>query len=270
MNENSAKADLTIGRKVLLKNFKHIEGMYTLPYIKIAKMERMIVEWKAKYKNAPLPSEFFKIANLKAMTKWLETRIALPPPTKYIYVETVEEAEAWADRRFINANYGDQLHIANYVNNALNELLLKGIKIPKNISCIEKITIRNLVGYYPPEDILFINKEARIFFGKNEEKVEKFIKSMYKRNCYSSNHKNHIIYHELGHYNHYISSKTRYKNAVDKPCCNELKELIIKEVSITASINYREFVAEVFAGLLSGKRYNDDIMRDYWKIGRME
>jgi hypothetical protein len=64
--------DLTTGRRVLLKDFEQIEGMLTTQYTRIAYMEDLIYKWKVATEGKKLPTEFFKIANVNGMIKWLE------------------------------------------------------------------------------------------------------------------------------------------------------------------------------------------------------
>lgn len=64
------KLDLRRGGKVVvLKNFKDIKGMMTVPYETIAVMETLIARWKMQH--GTLPKEFFKLADIDKMIKWL-------------------------------------------------------------------------------------------------------------------------------------------------------------------------------------------------------
>ena len=65
------KIDMSTGRKLLLKAFDNIGGMYVLPYAKITQMENLIGLWKAEHGTLPL--EFFKLADIELMTRWLQT-----------------------------------------------------------------------------------------------------------------------------------------------------------------------------------------------------
>lgn len=87
---------------------------------------------------------------------------------------------------------------------------------------------------------------------------------------YSTDDPSGIISHEVGHYNQKETSfyeKNKIWKEESEP--NLLK--ICKEVSGYAAVgnedNADEFVAEVFAGLVSGKEYSDYIMQLYYTLG---
>ncbi|MEW5821576.1 MAG: hypothetical protein AB1782_15395, partial [Cyanobacteriota bacterium] len=81
----------------------------------------------------------------------------------------------------------------------------------------------------------------------------------------------HHIYHEIGHYLHFKANPEMYlklfKSAKEYKFKDELRDQIEKEVSLKATENITEFVADVFAGLMQGKQYSDNIMRFYNGFG---
>lgn len=81
---------------------------------------------------------------------------------------------------------------------------------------------------------------------------------------YSTLHQDHIIRHEFAHFFHDLLSPSAMKK-------NKLptleKRLIIEKVSIYAASDSSEFVAEVFAGLMDGKVFEDSVMVLYNKYG---
>lgn len=81
----------------------------------------------------------------------------------------------------------------------------------------------------------------------------------------------HHVYHEIGHYLHFKSNPENYlmfvKTAKQYQFKDELKEKIQKQVSLKATENIVEFVAEVFAGLMQGKIYDQEIMHFYNGFG---
>lgn len=68
------KVDMrTGGKRVMLRDLEQIEGMYTVQYTEIARMELLIHQWKAQY--GTLPKEFFELADLDKMIEWLEKNL---------------------------------------------------------------------------------------------------------------------------------------------------------------------------------------------------
>ena len=97
-----------------------------------------------------------------------------------------------------------------------------------------------------------------IYFNKNLAKVE---------------NPEHIVYHEIGHFLH---EKTALKPEMAKEIWNKLgyDTDLLKEVGSYAMMGDRfeinigkEFVAEVFAGMLSGKKYSKKVMSLYEALG---
>ena len=68
--EKGIKFDMSSGRRVLLKDYENVAGMYLCSYERIAYMESLIFKWKANTGNA-LPSEFFEKASIEKQIKWL-------------------------------------------------------------------------------------------------------------------------------------------------------------------------------------------------------
>ena len=55
---------------MLLKDFEQIKGMTTLPYSKIAELEELIYQYKAK--GAVLPREYYSLADVQKQINWLK------------------------------------------------------------------------------------------------------------------------------------------------------------------------------------------------------
>lgn len=66
------KADLSIGKQVLLKDYEKYEDILSVTYKEIAKMEALILQWKIDRLNQKIPKEFFDLAKIEDMIKWLE------------------------------------------------------------------------------------------------------------------------------------------------------------------------------------------------------
>jgi len=68
--EKGIQIDLSSGKRILMKDYKNVAGMYLVSYERIAYMESLIFKWKAKTGEA-LPKEFFKKASIEKQIKWL-------------------------------------------------------------------------------------------------------------------------------------------------------------------------------------------------------
>lgn len=79
-----------------------------------------------------------------------------------------------------------------------------------------------------------------------------------------------IVLHEIGHVNHYISiGSDNFKRLQDEGWDSGGPEEtdVAKKVSGYAATEPVEFVTETFSGYLSGKRYDDDVMKLYNHYG---
>ena len=68
--EKGIQIDLSSGKRILMKDYENIAGIYLVSYERIAYMESLIFKWKVKTKEA-LPKEFFKLASIEKQIKWL-------------------------------------------------------------------------------------------------------------------------------------------------------------------------------------------------------
>jgi hypothetical protein len=66
--------------------------------------------------------------------------------------------------------------------------------------------------------------------------------------------------------NHYRNSPQLYLQLYGK-LFNNADRLIAEKVSLYAAQTKLEFVAEVFAGLLAGREFDDDTMKLYQSLG---
>jgi hypothetical protein len=88
-----------------------------------------------------------------------------------------------------------------------------------------------------------------------------------KRNGFwSSASSDHILNHEMGHLAHSKSDEGRYTDSiVARP--SQFEEMDIeREVSTYATGNYGETIAEMFAGMLAGEKYDASMMNLYDKF----
>lgn len=88
---------------------------------------------------------------------------------------------------------------------------------------------------------------------------------------FSAAGEDHIIIHEVGHALHHRSAgETRYQEIRKARLTPEEADLVAREVSRYGATKPVEFVAETFAGLVSGKTYPPEILNLYRKFGGPE
>ena len=90
-------------------------------------------------------------------------------------------------------------------------------------------------------------------------------KKLYDKHEWSTPHQFHIIYHELGHLQHYLMGYEAYYLALDTQLVGYDLEISAR-VSTYAKDNAAEFIAEVFAGLLANIKYDPEIMQLYDRL----
>ncbi len=79
---------------------------------------------------------------------------------------------------------------------------------------------------------------------------------------HSTSHRYQIFLHEIGHMLHSDAVGDRYDNLKNMDYYRRAMD-VTKDVSKYANTNALEFVADVVAGILSGKTYSDVVMQQY-------
>jgi hypothetical protein len=77
---------------------------------------------------------------------------------------------------------------------------------------------------------------------------------------YSTTHRHHIVRHELGHAAHYRALDQEGRRTLWDADLSRSQSVIARKVSIRATQNVKEFVAEVYAGIWAGIPYDEDIL----------
>jgi hypothetical protein len=80
---------------------------------------------------------------------------------------------------------------------------------------------------------------------------------------YGSDHPHHIVRHELGHAAHYRLLDQEGRGTIWDADLSTLERQIARRVSVRATWNAKEFVAEVYAGLWARIAYDEDILLLY-------
>ena len=95
-----------------------------------------------------------------------------------------------------------------------------------------------------------------------------FMKERRKRRLYSTAHPQHIVRHELGHAAHYRALTSRERERIwFAESLRPGEAAITRRVSVRASWNPKEFVAEVFAGLWGGVDYDEEVIALFESYG---
>lgn len=145
----------------------------------------------------------------------------------------------------------------------------RGFHVPESIVIAEKgsMPLRAPASYNYAIDALRLNGEYD--FSKLAERAE----ANRARNWWSTGSPQHVFRHELGHAATYGNNPRKYaifSNALrdgELPVPKTIQAKVIEDVSKYAAISPREFTAEVYAGLMDGKTYDDKIMRLYRAYG---
>lgn len=158
----------------------------------------------------------------------------------------------WA--RFVN-----QLDVAKKTQKVLCEIKNAGLELPKIFLLDTSSKKLSTLG------------RCRRYLGNDSEKNMVRLRpwiltGKHKEGWFSTDNEAHIIYHEIGHWLH-------FRNITDLEALKPIwatakKELVKTEVSEYAlnTDTGTDFVAEVFAGLMAGKKYSEHIMDIYQKL----
>ena len=190
----------------------------------------------------------------------------LAKQSKYSKNEEVSIIEKNLAKKNVMIRFKNNVKIAKFIQNGLENIERAGYELPKNIFIVSPATIHRAGG----AAAMFKNKptlDAPIFLPKNILSLsEKKIKQKNKLGIYSTNNGSYYIHHEVGHWLH-------FQNQPNHGECRQIwqvanKKLINQEVSQMAlkMDDGTEFVAEVFAGLIDGKKYGEHVMEIYKEL----
>lgn len=184
----------------------------------------------------------------------------------------VLKAELAAYKYSVNAKYSDNYRLATATNSVLDDLHQKGYPLPQNVwsydldfdnsgyDFLKDIETSEKFGTcYPGKDTISLNSGLK--WGMMDFKMQE----MHAQGITSSENPNHFILHQIGHF---LQDNNNHELALDHDGI-EFKnpEFIEKSVSKIAASNHNNFVAEVFAGKISGKNYDETIMNMFKKFG---
>lgn len=120
-----------------------------------------------------------------------------------------------------------------------------------------------LAVYSPEEHMIFVDKAALHNFTALKQAREAGAQARWHASHLSQG----TMHHELGHALHQVkyAGQSVGTSIPQLPLTEVQKELIKKQVGKYAAENSAEFVAETFSGMVSGRRYSDEIMDLYRK-----
>lgn len=123
-----------------------------------------------------------------------------------------------------------------------------------------------VAAYKAPGDTLFINKDAD-YWKLSPEQREADAKKAYRLHKLSTDRSDHVILHELGHR---AQSKNSPSDWNADSWMSDAQMDTAYKVSSYSMTGKQEFVAEAYAGLVAGKKYDSEVMSLYWKWGGPE
>ena len=173
---------------------------------------------------------------------------------------SVEVAESYADSLSVFANYGGRLDIADFANELLSQMKERNIALPTSVIASEAFfahlqrRMHSAVGM-GKQGTLFINPAADYW-----RNPVVYTQATYRARIWSTPHPLHPLIHEIGHL---VQEErgTRGKGLTPR------ERTEAQAVSQRAKDGADEFVAEVFAGLFQGVKYDSEILRAYTRYG---
>lgn len=190
----------------------------------------------------------------------------LTKKSKYSQNIEVAAIEKELAEKGITIRFKNKLETAKFIKKGLEDIEKAGYELPKNFLLVPPLCIFGAGGaaamFRKP-----IITEAPILLPKTIEAFSKErIKRKYESGIYSTDNISYYIHHEVGHWLHFHSKPSTQE--CEQIWQNADKDLIGKEVSLMALklTDGTEFVAEVFAGLIDGKKYSPHIMDIYKQL----
>jgi len=201
--------------------------------------------------------------------------------TGQLSFDSVSQAEKYAKENLgVNASFGEDLILANYVVDGLNDVKKAGFALPKKVIAdysifkdAPKITepdgsIKELIPARTSVRTSITRRDTIYLNPKYAWKdVEAIMSKSFKEKKLATDNPKHIIYHEVGHLLHKKANSSICNRSFDEIPTGEDKTLIEKYIGSYASRSYGEFVAECFVAKFLGKELPDKIDNLYKKWG---
>lgn len=164
----------------------------------------------------------------------------------------------------VRVTFADNLETAKVITSAIEKIKAKGLKVPERIILFTpNAQNKGMRGWSTPyADVVLFNKDMK---PSNKNLLPDFIKNMGIRPNATDTAEG-VVFHEIGHRLHGECPNTDeiWRALIGGP----FDFALAKEVGYYATSGDkfnagREFVAEVFAGLMSGKQYSKRVMKIY-------
>lgn len=219
-------------------------------------------EAERKYED-PLPFALSKVPEYESLTD-------------FVPAKTIEDARDYAKKIGVQIpkyKYKKDLYIANYVNEVLTEYKSSGSPMPSEV-IIDSRVFKKLEQDGSSIPAAFQRpipgvSGARIYLNSRHYFPDLLTRQeiAYKRKWHSSGHRFHIVRHEMGHFLHNKKIENDlYADIKDRRVTKAHIE-IMSRVSLYATSDYLEFVAELHAGLMDKKTYDSEIINLYIELG---
>lgn len=180
------------------------------------------------------------------------------------YLKSVDEVKKELSEIGISLTVSGDESLADWLGTGLKGLSDKGFELPENVFVSAKSFDEN------SNDLAFYDSltSSVVFNGRySKEQIIDITKRAYDERYYSTDNECHVLYHEIGHWYHGVKNREIYEKLQNSNLSFNFAD---KYVSIRASKNAFEFVAEVFAGLVDGRKYNELVMEIYKTLGGIE
>jgi SPP1 gp7 family putative phage head morphogenesis protein len=180
--------------------------------------------------------------------------------------KTAKEAEQWARANGFTVNYGGNLGAGNFINESLNELNQKGVRIPRNVEFLVS-----------PEEFTSDDQRALVYEHTRGREIQRILINPYRNwdeyaqiaqdqyddHWWASPKKYGVVIHEVGHSIDASANEDRYFNDLKGMQLSLDQKIIMARVSNYGARSRNEFIAETFHGLMAGMKYDDDVMNLY-------
>jgi len=193
-------------------------------------------------------------------------------PTEWPRFGSSREIEQWASDQGIRIYTHGKVRIGRTLAEGLDFMLRRMDDVPAIWRVVDDFNQRfpnrreSVAAFAPEIDQILINPKNSFWRETRKNKGKTSHKEYLKRH-WSTNHPHHPMFHEAGHALHHKHSPKMFKHKSIRNMTNETKAMIRQQVSKRASVDPYEFVAEVFSGRLTGKRYSKSILDLYNKYG---
>ena len=116
--------------------------------------------------------------------------------------------------------------------------------------------IREIIAYYDEDDDELVINRAHAAWGD----MRAYVQTEERRGHFSTRSADHIVRHEIGHALHYRGMTDAERAEIWYKSLTPVEEAIAEKVGRYALSGRIEFVAEVYAGLWSRRRYRFDVL----------